>query len=709
MSGLRPSRPAAAAGVFALALALRLLHLAAIEGTLLASTPFGDAAGYLAWAGRIAAGDLVGNAVFYQAPLYPYLLAAIRALFGDSLLAVRVVQSVAGAAGCALLSDAARASFGRGAGLATGVLGAVYAPAIFFDGLIQKTSPAFFLAAAALWLLLVTRRGAASGAAGVAVGLLSLTREPARLLPLVAAPWLLRARGARAAALFLAGFALVLLPVGLRNHAVGGAFLVSTSQAGPNLWIGNHAGASGLYEPLAPGRGAPEFERDDATRLAERAAGRPLTPAEVSAHWIRRSVRFARERPGEWLALTARKAGLALHAREIPDTEAIEAYRLESPVLALLRPLDFGLLVALALGGWIAAASGRSGANGQDRRARELLLATLALSFASVVLFFVSARYRFVLVPPLLPLAGDGLARGLAALGAALRRRTRPVGRAGRRATAPAVVALAAWAALHVPAGPPLDPLRTTWENLGGRLVALERPDEAEVVLRRALERDPGAYLAQYHLGLALAAQGRSAAARERFRAAAERAPAFAEAHYNLGVLLQRDGRDPDAASAFRRALDAEPDHAPALAQLGRTLLRLGRPAEAADALLRASAADPASVGARLDLALALAGMGQGTRAVDVLREARRLDPEDPGICLNLGLALATTRRLEESAAAFRDALALRPAYPEAHYNLGAVLARLGRGGEAIPHLREALRQKPDYAAARRALDRLDG
>src|SRR5439155_1201234 len=83
----------------------------------------------------------------------------------------------------------------------------------------------------------------------------------------------------------VAGLSIVLLPIGVRNAIVGGEFHLTTAQSGPNLFIGNHSQADGTYVPLRAGRGSPEYERSDATDLAQRAAGRPLSPGEVSAYW----------------------------------------------------------------------------------------------------------------------------------------------------------------------------------------------------------------------------------------------------------------------------------------------------------------------------------------------------------------------------------------------------------------------------------------
>ena len=78
---------------------------------------------------------------------------------------------------------------------------------------------------------------------------------------------------------------------------VGGEWFLTTAQLGPNLFIGNNARANGLYAPLRWGRGDPRLERQDATKLAEAAEGRRLTPGEVSRHWTARTLADVRAEP----------------------------------------------------------------------------------------------------------------------------------------------------------------------------------------------------------------------------------------------------------------------------------------------------------------------------------------------------------------------------------------------------------------------------
>lgn len=151
-----------AAVIFSLALVVRLVHVWQIHAAPFFSVLMGDSRGYDEWAQRIAGGDWLGYEVFYQAPLYPYLLGVIYAIAGRSLLLVRIVQAVIGSASCVLLALAGARLFSRRAGIAAGLMLALYAPAIFFDGLLQKSTLDVFFVCLALWL--ITKTGPAETA-----------------------------------------------------------------------------------------------------------------------------------------------------------------------------------------------------------------------------------------------------------------------------------------------------------------------------------------------------------------------------------------------------------------------------------------------------------------------------------------------------------------------------------------------------------------
>src|SRR5258706_7151427 len=142
-----------AAAIFAVALIVRVVHIWQIHRAPFFSVLMGDARGYDAWAERIAAGDWIGTEVFYQAPLYPYFLGTIYAVAGRSLMLVRICQALVGSAACVLLALAARRLFSKTAGLVAGVALALYAPAIFFDSLIQKSVLDVFFVCLTIWLM----------------------------------------------------------------------------------------------------------------------------------------------------------------------------------------------------------------------------------------------------------------------------------------------------------------------------------------------------------------------------------------------------------------------------------------------------------------------------------------------------------------------------------------------------------------------------
>lgn len=577
--------------LFAVALLVRLVFLVETRDSVFFEVLLGDGEGYERFARRLVANGWRPDEAFYQAPLYPYFLATTHALFGPGLTAARLIQAFGGAAGCVLLADAAGRFFTPRVGLVSGWLLALYAPAVYYDATIEKTSLSLFLFT--LFLCLLARaRGRVSlppGAAlslGASIGALSVLRENLLALFAVVAVWMwssLRERRLVTILLCLAGVAAVQAPFVAHNWSVGRT-LSASSHFGPNLYIGNSADADGLYVPLTPGRGSWEHERDDARARAEAAVGMALSPGEVSRHWAGRALLFAREHPLEWAQLTLRKLHLALHAREWMDSVSYDVVRDTSGVLLILGlPMRFGLLVPLAtVGLWLS----------WRRSPRpNVLYACIALITASVVLFFVFARYRFTLVPLLIPFAALALAErrswlparwrtGAALFAGALVLVHLPVdAREHRRSDTYSNVAGAllergeAQRAHDLLVGivrrEPEYPLPHV--NLGKALIALGRLDEARDVLERAKAHAPGA-LADLELGRAHAIAGDYDGALALFESARARGPLNPEVHASLGLLYARTGRPDEAETTYRIALRLRPDYAAVHNDLGYLL-----------------------------------------------------------------------------------------------------------------------------------------
>lgn len=611
--------------LFLLALALRLGYLGQWHGTALSNVLIGDGAQYERWAREIAAGDWFGREVFYQAPLYPYFLAAIHHLLGSDLWAVRLTQAVLGSASTVLLALAGRRFFDRRTGLVAGGLLALYGPAIYFDGLVQKcVLDGLFMSALLVTLgeLAARRTWRWALATGLVLGGFALTRENALVLPPLAALWLVVGCGAErprhrllGLAALCGGVALVLVPIGLRNQALGGSFLPTTAQAGPNFFIGNNPAADGRYRPLRPGRGTAQYERRDATALAERAVGRELTPASVSRYWFGQSAAYIRSDPLGWSGLLARKALLVWHAGEIMDSDSIEAYVDASFLLRTLdRVLNFGVLLPLALvGAWAT--------RNEWRRLWILYAVVLALAGA-VALFYVMARYRYPLVPPLALFA----AAGLVALERWVQRRA--LGALGRAS----VALLLVFAVCHWPLAAAVDPRTITYYSLGTALVEQGRLEEGRNWLERALAHDPR----------------------------------FADAQFKLGDALTRLGRADEALAHLREALRIDPRHADAHTALGNAYLAQGEREQAAAHYRTALELDPESAAAHNNLAILLAEQGDLAGAIAHWERSLAARPEDPSVWVNLGKVLLVQGDAARARRMFEKALALDPAHAEA-------------------------------------------
>jgi tetratricopeptide (TPR) repeat protein len=685
--------------VFGAALAVRLIHLWQLRATPYFATLMGDARGYDQWARRLAGGDWVGTDVFYQAPLYPYLLGVVYAIAGADPGTARVVQAVLGSVSAVLVAWAAARLFSPRAGLAAGLMLALYAPAVFLDSLLQKSAlDVFFVAIVLAVVAAIVHRGGGQRrwwlALGAATGALALTRENALGLVLVLGAWAWWGLNGGAAvrrrrvAAFAAGVALLLAPVAARNYAVSGGLYLTTAQFGPNFYIGNNAGADGSYQSLRFGRGSPEFERTDAIELAERAEGRPLTPAEVSAYWTRRALDFIAGQPAAWLRLVARKAALLVNADEAIDTESQESYAEFSRPLALLGPVThFGVLVPLAVAGvWL---------TWRDRRRLWVLYAIAAAFGLTTIAFYVFARYRYPLVPLLIVFAAAAVASAREALA------TRP--RRELAALAGTMALLAA--ACQLPLLPAPRSRAITETNLGTALQEDGRMDEAIARYRRALEIQPDYVPAFNNLGVALRASGRTDDAIRAYRAGLALRGDYPDLHYNLANALLAIDRPDEAAEHFRQATKGAPDSAGAHNNLGMALAEQGRLADAATEFAAAVALDPQSAKAHRNLGNVLSGLGRSAEAFTHLSRAVELDPRDAEAQYDLGVFLLGADRNADAVQAFTAAIAARPGYAEAHNNLGIALGSIGDLDRAMAQFEEALRLRPGFPDALQNLE----
>lgn len=574
--------PLWAAVIFSTAFVARCIHLGQIAPAPFFPFKMGDAASYDQWAQRIAAGDWWGTEVFYQAPLYPYFLAVIYRVLGDDVFVVRLCQGIVGALSCVTLAAAGWRIFSGAVGILAGLALALYAPALFFDLLLQKSVLDGFFCCVLLALygvLLTDDRRSIWMLLGAATGCLTLTRENAIvLIPafMGVLPWSLQ-RSWRRPLWLLLGAVLILGPVAVRNAAISGEFHLTTSQFGPNFYIGNNPQADGTYRPLRPYRGSAKYEQSDARELAEAAVGHALTPGEVSHYWTNQAWQFIRQQPMRWLRLMGLKFAYTWTAAELVDTEDLATYAEWSTLLRSGRWLGhMGLLLPCAVWGmWC---------TWPNRRRLVPLYLMIALYACSVITFYVLGRYRFPLTAPLLLFAAAGVC-GAGRFWQSARRITRGLALGSvlfllGACNYPLVSEQAMSATTHYNVGVELDAVgrvadaiveyqvavslnprdSASHNNLASDYLALGYASEAIEPLRRALALDPDFAEAQYNLGAAWLALRDGEQAAVAFRRLVEMQPQMARAHYGLALALELLKDRPASVAAAREALRLDPN-----------------------------------------------------------------------------------------------------------------------------------------------------
>jgi hypothetical protein len=232
-----------------LALVVRALYVLIV---LRNYVPVSDALHYHSLAAAIGDGRGMVNefpfgyphATAFRPPLYPLVLGAVYAVTGPKLGAAEALNVVLGTGVVVLAALTALRLAGRTAGIATGILAAIYPPLVFNDGP-PLSEPLGLLLLLAIALLLLDRRAAWAGAAA---GLLVLTRSSAQLFVVVLAGWIIWRLGWRRALSYGACLMLVVAPWVIRNwYRFGSPVLVTSNGFNLNAIYSPESKASGGF------------------------------------------------------------------------------------------------------------------------------------------------------------------------------------------------------------------------------------------------------------------------------------------------------------------------------------------------------------------------------------------------------------------------------------------------------------------------------
>jgi Flp pilus assembly protein TadD/4-amino-4-deoxy-L-arabinose transferase-like glycosyltransferase len=666
-SSARPgagSSPALGFGIFAFALAVRVLYLLESSDNPTFHTPISDAGTYDRIARSLAAGRPMGGDFFWQPVFYPAFLTAAHVASGSSVVFAKALQALLGGVTCVLVFLLGSRVFDRQAGILAALFTAVYAPLIFFEGELLATGWAALWSVGLILLLLrAGRRHSASTCFAVGIcGALAILTRPTFLLFFVAAcAWLALSQrrsgtaqrpAVRRLAALVAGFCLVVLPVAVQSQRVTGEFGFLPSSAWMNAHIGNNPDPCRTLG-IRPG------EEWDRLNLGPETSHAPVAASETRAWFRAKTLDYVRTEPISFLEGLLDKSLQLVSSRELPRNLDLYGFRQWSGLLTLLTwkaegfGFPFGVLAPLAAAGLILG----------WRRIPVPLWLFVVLYPLSVVLVFVTARYRAPMVPVLCILAAAAVTSAIRSI------RERRMLQLGLAAGIAGVVAL-----LSAAPGPFCQELGS-YESELHRLLGAERARRGEIRdavrhFSRAVEIDPGNFDAHNDLAMAFDRQGRFDLAERESRLALALRPESAAAHTNLANALTASGRVEEALPLYRRALELR----------------------------------PAFPGAHLNLANTLMELGQGPEAVVHYRRELELRPDFPEAHYLLARALFRMGRPAEAVGHYRRALELRPNLAAVHYGLAGTLLSLDRSEEAIAHYRRVLEIDPSSRQAQQAL-----
>lgn len=355
----KPAKERGGAWLLAIIAAGTAYHLFAV--TQLSSSPFFgnpilDARYQIEWAFALAEGK-DPHPIFFQSPLYSYLIAVWIKLFGWHVWALVILQWALLL--CSIfLFYRILLHFKVGLRLRLILLGFVFIYPLlpFYAVMLHKTSLEMFLHVLVMYLgvkLLgadCARRRIAAVVFGFVCGLAALVRSTFQAVPILAALLVKKPRAA-AVLLLLAAF---VLPVSWgiwHNYRGAGELVPLQTSFGYTLYLGNNPSNPNGVNVLVPGiSNNPLKEESSSNAFAEKAAGRKLGIEEVNDFYTAKVRTFISDSPKVFFKTILKKLYWYLHREELPDNECFGCMRKDFAAFSY-NPLNWGWLVIFVFSG----------------------------------------------------------------------------------------------------------------------------------------------------------------------------------------------------------------------------------------------------------------------------------------------------------------------------------------------------------------------
>ncbi len=387
-------------GITILAAILRIAFLVALKSNWPGwGSPTIDALYHHIWALQIAGGDILGGGPYFRAPLYPILLGLQYAIFGVNFTAVTLIQHLIGITAIPLTYIIAKRFFNPTIAYIAAGLVSINGILIYFESQLLLD----FLCVVLMLLLILTleysyrkKKLIVFILPGIVTGLYAITRPNIlAVIPLIIF-WLFMLEfdyktKVKTSIMFLLGVLLFVVPITVRNIAVGDDFVIVASQGGVNFYIGNNEQADG-YTALLPGFGH-TWQYSDAEYETAGALGvKPdkVKPSQVSSYYFDKSFKYIIKHPGHFIKLIIKKLYMFWNYFEISNNNNL--YFLTGYIgISFIPMFLFVIISPLGLVGTILCFF---------KERRYWIFPLIIFGYmATIVAFFVTGRFRIPLIP----------------------------------------------------------------------------------------------------------------------------------------------------------------------------------------------------------------------------------------------------------------------------------------------------------------------
>jgi len=594
-------------GVFFLALFIRLLYLNQITSTPLFHGLAVDDEKYESFALQILKGNFTHKDFIYLNALYPFFLALIYLIFGHSNLSVVLIQGIIDSISCVVIYYIASILFNKKVGIIAALTYACYGIAIFYTGiLLAPTVVIFFtlLFIASLLFAQETRRTLIFFISGILFGFVVLARPNVSLFLFFLPMWFFTVlknkvgirKSIQGSLLLLVGFLMIISLITVRNYSIEKRFSPFSVQGGINFYTGNNPKAQGHFMSPHGISISPVEQVKTSIHHAEQESGERLTPSQSSRYWFFKGLQFIKNNPLDALNLYTKKFALFWRKEEIPLNINYSLSKTLVPIFRLPF-FSFGIIAPFAILGIILF----------TRRKSNLLLTLFIFSYmVSVIIFFISARYRLPITPFLIIYSSYTIYHLVEMINA----------KEVKGITILGVILILIFLGMNknfayfeiVPA--------SHYNNLGKIYCKEGLLDKAIVELRNALSNDPHFVEAHCNLGIAYLRKGLIKGAINEYKKALKINPNYAVAHYNLGNAYVKKGMLDEAIAEFKKVIALNTTFAEAYTNLGSVYAQKGMLDEAIAEFKKVITINPNFAEAHMNLSVAYYYKGNYERAI---------------------------------------------------------------------------------------------